>query len=186
MDQGYAFLRLSDDKLDNVSFPRAGHFGMAEYRAARDGLGSSADYDQYVLRYLHAFTWGRNTLTGSISGFRTLDGTAPLGALERLGGFLRLSGLQENQLSGQNAGLISLTYYRRINDIQLFKTYLGASLELGNVWQSSKDASFNNTITAGSVFLGVDTPIGPLYLAYGRADNGQSSIYIYLGPRVTF
>ena len=103
-----------------------------------------------------------------------------------MGGFLRLSGLQDNQLSGQKAGIITLTYYRRINDIQLFRSYLGVSLEQGNVWQDSESVSFNNSITAGSVFLGVDTPIGPLYLAYGRTDTNFSSFYLYLGPRFTF
>ena len=183
---GEVFLRLSDDKLDNINFPRAGHFGRAEYRVAREGLGSSTDYEQATLDYLQTFTWGRNTLLGRISAFGTMDGTAPLEAQVRLGGFLRLSGLQENQLSGQYAGLISLGYYRRITDIQFLQTYVGTSLEVGNVWQDSKNASFGNTITAGSVFLGVDTPIGPLYLAYGRAEAGNYSFYIYLGPRFTF
>src|SRR5260221_11395027 len=183
---GLAFLRFSDDKLDSVTFPRAGHFGRAEYRAAREGLGSSTDYDQAILDYLQTFTWDRNTLAGRITGFGTMNGTAPLGAQVRLGGFLRLSGLQENQLSGQYAGLATLAYYRRIADIQFLQTYVGTSLEVGNVWQDSKNVSFGNTITAGSVFLGVDTPIGPLYLAYGRAEGGFYSFYIYLGPRFTF
>ena len=47
------------------------------------------------------------------------------------------------------------------------------------------DASLDNTIVAGSLFLGVDTPIGPLYLAYGRAETDDQSVYIYLGPRFT-
>ncbi len=186
VERGEVFLKLSDDKLDNVNFPREGHLGIAEYRVARDGLGSSTDYDQVNLNYEHAYSWGRNTLIGRIFGFSTVDGTAPLGAQVRLGGWQRLSGLQENQLSGQYAGLIDLTYMRRIVNFQLFRTYLGASLERGNVWQNSSDASFGNTITAGSVFLGVDTPIGPLYLTYGHADTGDYSFYIYLGPRFTF
>ncbi|MGA9030898.1 MAG: patatin-like phospholipase family protein, partial [Sulfuricaulis sp.] len=186
VDLGYVYLRLSDDKLDNVNFPRAGHFGRAEYRVSRDGFGASTDYDQGILSYLHAFTWDRNTITGRIFGFSTLDNTAPLGAQVRLGGFMRLSGLQENQLSGQDAGLIALSYYRRINDIALLNTYLGVTYEIGNVWQDRKDASFDNTISAGSVFLGVDSPIGPFYFAYGRADTGDYSLYIYLGPRFTF
>ena len=115
-----------------------------------------------------------------------MEGTAPVGAHVRLGGWLRLSGLQENQLNGQYAGLIDLTYMRRIVDIQYLKTYVGASLEQGNVWQDSKAMSFANTITAGSVFLGVDTPIGPLYFTYGHANTGDYSFYIYLGPRFTF
>jgi NTE family protein len=183
VDLGDVFVRLSDDKLDNVNFPRSGHLGIAEYRFAREGFGSSNDFDQAQLAYLHAFTWGRNTLAGKISGLSTMGGTAPVGAQARLGGFLRLSGLQDNQLSGQVAGLISLMYYRRINDIQLLRTYLGASVERGNVWQSTKDASYDNAINAGSVFLGVDSPIGPFYFAYGRTNTGYGSFYIYLGPR---
>jgi NTE family protein len=186
VDLGYGFLRLSDDKLDNVNFPTAGHFGFAEYRVSREGLGASTDYDQAALGYAHAATWGRNTLIGRIGGFSTLEGTAPLGAHAKLGGWMRLSGLQENQLNGQYAGLIGLVYMRRIVDIQLFKTFAGASIERGNVWQDSKDISFGNSITAGSVFVGVDTPIGPLYLTYGHTNTGDYSFYIYLGPRFTF
>jgi outer membrane translocation and assembly module TamA len=64
--------------------------------------------------------------------------------------------------------------------------FAGASLELGNVWQESDAASFDNSIFAGSVFLGFDTPIGPLYVGYGRAETDDESAYIYLGPRFTF
>jgi len=32
----------------------------------------------------------------------------------------------------------------------------------------------------------VDSPIGPLYFAYGHADTGDNSLYLYLGPRFTF
>ena len=186
VDIGEIFLELSDDKVDNVNFPRTGHYGKVEYRVDREGYGASSNYDQAVLDYIHPFTWGRNTVMGRIYGLSTVAGTAPIEAQARMGGFLRLSGLQENQLSGQYAGLVSLIYMRRIGDIQLLKSYLGASLERGNVWQDSKDVSYKNSTTAGSVFLGMDTPVGPLYFAYGRADTGDHSFYIYLGPRFTF
>lgn len=79
---------------------------------------------------------------------------------------------------------MSLVYMRRLAYAQFFSTYAGASLEVGNVWQNSKDVSLDNTIGAGSTFLGFDTPIGPLYLVYGRTDTSRSSFYIYLGPRI--
>jgi NTE family protein len=75
---------------------------------------------------------------------------------------------------------------RRLAKMQLFNAYAGASVELGNIWQDSNDVSIDNSITAGSVFLGFDTPIGPLYLAYGRTDTSRDSFYIYLGPRFAF
>ncbi|MGH8759885.1 MAG: patatin-like phospholipase family protein, partial [Burkholderiales bacterium] len=79
VERGEVFLAMSVDKLDNVNFPREGHFGSAEYRVEREGLGASNNYDQAALTYLQAATWGRDTLTGRISVFSTMDGTAPLG-----------------------------------------------------------------------------------------------------------
>jgi NTE family protein len=184
-DVGEAFVKLSGDKLDNLYFPRRGNIGTLEYRAGREGLGGDGDFDQVLFNYTHAVSWGANTFIGGLSAATTLDDNAPLERLFRLGGFLRLSGLQENQLTGQQAGLASVVCMRRIQKAQLLQSYLGASLELGNTWQNSSDASFDSAIVAGSVFLGFDTPIGPLYVAYGRTDTSRDSFYVYLGPRLT-
>ena len=37
------------------------------------------------------------------------------------------------------------------------------------------------TIYSGSVFGGVDTLLGPLYLAYGQGIGGRRAGYLYLG-----
>ena len=58
--------------------------------------------------------------------------------------------------------------------------YLGGSLETGNVWESSSDV-FTDMIVAGSVFIGSDTPLGPLYFGYGHTDTGRNSLYLFLG-----
>ncbi len=184
-DVAEAFVRLSDDKMDNLYFPRAGHIGTAEYRAGRASLGADSDYDQLLVNYTHAFSWGEHTFIGALSAATTGDDNAPLERLFRTGGFLRLSGLQDNELTGQHAGLADLIYMRRIYKIQFFQSYLGASLELGNAWQDTDDVSMDNTLVAGSLFLGLDTPIGPLYFAWGRTDEDDRSLYIYLGPRMT-
>ncbi len=39
----------------------------------------------------------------------------------------------------------------------------------------------NDVMVAGSVFLGLDSPIGPVYLAYGHAEGGNDSVYLFLG-----
>ena len=116
----------------------------------------------------------------------TLDDNAPIQSLYRLGGFLRLSGLDQDQLTGQQSGMARLIYLRRINDIQFFKAYAGASLEMGNVWQDSGDIGFDDTIFAGSAFIGADTPIGPLYLGYGHTDTGNGSLYLFLVQLFSF
>ena len=35
--------------------------------------------------------------------------------------------------------------------------------------------------TAGSVFAGVDSPIGPIILAYGRTEDNYDSVYLIVG-----
>jgi len=111
----------------------------------------------------------------------TVSGTAPIQNLFRLGGFGNLSGFSQNQLSGQHYGLLGGTYYRKFGNSSFVYTYISASLELGNVWQSKDDIGFKNSLFAGNVFVGADTVIGPLYLAYGRAENNADSLYLFLG-----
>lgn len=186
LDTGEIFLRLSDDKLDNFNFPRAGHYGNVEWLVAREGLGARSDYDQVRLNYSHAFSWGSHTLIGGLMGATTLDEDAPLEGLFQLGGLFHLSGLQENQLSGQHAGLIGLVYLRRLQQSRFLQSFIGGSLEAGNVWQDTADVSLDDSIIGGSAFLGLDTVIGPVYFGYGRTDTGESSIYIHIGPRLAF
>jgi len=71
-------------------------------------------------------------------------------------------------------------YMREIEDKFLLSAYLGASLEYGGVWQERGDI-FDDNIAAGSVFLGLDTPIGPVYTGYGYAEGGNDSVYIFMG-----
>jgi NTE family protein len=121
-------------------------------------------------------------VTASLSVNTTLNDDGPPESLFRSGGFLRLSGYQPNQLSGQHAGLASATFYRRISDMKILPAYLGGSIEYGNVWQDSSDIAFDNGIFNGSLFLGADTPIGPLYLGLGFAEGGKNTAFVYLGP----
>jgi NTE family protein len=59
--------------------------------------------------------------------------------------------------------------------------YAGFSLEAGKVGKPLVPGSPTGTLYSGSLFLALDSPVGPVYLAYGRADDGSSSAYLYLG-----
>jgi len=102
------------------------------------------------------------------------------------GGLFNLSGYQSNELSGRHSAVGRAIYYRRLrsNPLRGFldaTLYFGGSLELGNAWQDSSEISFSNTITAGSLFFGADTFIGPVYLAGGLAEGGKSALYLFVG-----
>jgi len=85
-------------------------------------------------------------------------------------------------LSGQQVGLATLAFYRRIVDSKFLPSYVGGSIEYGNAWQDSSDISFSSGVLNGSVFLGADTPIGPLYLGIGFAEGGLGTLFLHLGP----
>ena len=111
----------------------------------------------------------------------TICGEAANSRLFRMGGFFDISGINRNQLSGQHAARLGAAYYRRIGDLALFPAFAGMSLELGNVWQSREDISAPDSIFGGSFWAGVDTPVGPIYMGYGRAEGGEDAFYIALG-----
>ena len=180
-DRGEFFTRFTVDTLDNVNFPREGASGKIEWLGSRTSLGADQDYDQLLVNSVVANSWGRNTLALGFRFESTRSGTTPLQGLSRLGGFFDLSGYYDNELSGQHVGRVLGTYYRRIGDIALLPTYVGFTAELGNVWDARSEISLDNSVAAGSLWIGADTPIGPVYLAYGSAEGGLSTIYVFVG-----
>ena len=180
--RGEFFGRFSVDTMDSVSFPRHGSLSTLEWRVSRQRpLDADADFDQLLLSGAYANTWGRHTLLTTLRYDATISGQAPDSRLFRMGGFFDLSGLNRNQLYGQHAARLGASYYRRIGDLALFPAFAGMSVELGNVWQSRDDISASDSLLGGSFWAGVDTPVGPVYVAYGFAEGGEDAFYISLG-----
>ena len=99
----------------------------------------------------------------------------------RLGGFGRLSGLAPDQLLGRHVALAALAYYRKLNDMNLISTYAGATLEAGNVWDLSDDIGLDDLLYSGSLFVGMESPLGPVYFAVGYSDTDNFAAYFYIG-----
>jgi len=178
---GELFLQLFVDKLDNVNFPRSGGTVRIRTTAAREYLGSDDNYEQGTFDGSCALTIGRYTGLLSALLSTTRNANAPYQSLFHLGGFARLSGLEQDELKGQHAALLSGMFYRRIGNSSLLPLHAGLSVEYGNVFQERDSIKFVNGIAAGSIFLGLDTLIGPIYLAYGRAERGRGNFYLFLG-----
>ena len=185
-DEKEFFLRLSYDSLDNVNFPRDGQQASFQWRGDRTGLGSDVDEDRLAMNYLVARSFGRQTAVLWTSAGSTLDGsTTDVRKLFTLGGFLNLSGLKQDSLIGPNYGIARVLLYRQIGrggpgflDVP---AYLGASFEIGNVWQRRSDASFGSAHKDASLFLGLDTLLGPVYIGTGLGDSGTQNFYLFLG-----
>jgi NTE family protein len=190
------FVRMSYDRLDDVNFPHRGQQASFEWDAERRALGSDQDSDRIEFSYLGAVSFGRYTGVFSAAGGTTLNTPdiaqslpggipADVQQLFTLGGFLNLSGLKANSLSGPHYGIARTLFYKQIGrggpgylDVP---TYLGVSFEMGNVWAKRSDASFSNTHRDESIFLGMDTFLGPVYIATGFDDKGRQAFYLFLG-----
>lgn len=180
------FVRFTYDRLDDINFPHRGQQAMLQWSGVRSDSGTAPNSDQVTLNYIGAYSFGRDTFQFSASGGMTLQANVTdISLLFPLGGFLNLSGLRANSLTAPNFGILRGLYYRQIGrggpgylDVP---TYLGVSLEMGNVWQNRSDASLGNTRKDASLFLGLDTFLGPVYLATGFDEHGDQAFYLFLG-----
>jgi NTE family protein len=180
-DRGEFYLRLSSDELDNRNFPRNGNYGFVEYVASRQTLGADTSFDQLLIDMSGAKSWGRNTVQAGGRYFSTFEGFAPVQNRFELGGLFNLSGFKEDELSGLQVGLLRVGYMRRIGDFNLMPMYLGGTLEGGNVWEDRDAMDLDELILGASIYLGLDTFLGPIYFAYGQAEHSNNSFYFYLG-----
>ncbi len=57
------------------------------------------------------------------------------------------------------------------------RLFLGISAETGTAWTDVR----GNPRVGGTLFVGLETLLGPLNLAYGRADAGEDAWYLSLG-----
>jgi NTE family protein len=137
------------------------------------------------MNWLIARSFDRHTLIFWTNAGTTLDSLNTPENAFTLGGFLNLSGLPPRYLAGPHFGIARLMYYRRIgrggSGVLDFPAYAGMSIEAGNTWDDRSDISFSNTRKDASLFLGVDTPLGPVYLATGFDEGGDKAFYLFLG-----
>ena len=167
------------DQLDNLNFPNDGYYARIAGFSSIENLGADATYNTIEGRFIGAYTLKRQTVVASLKAGAPIGGDLPFFAESELGGFLNLSGLQQNQIRGQYMSLAKLVSYHKISESFFGDLYLGGSLETGNVWKDNFD--FGDLRFSGSVFIGYDTILGPLYFALGLTDDGTGAGYFYLG-----
>ncbi|MGL4932753.1 MAG: patatin-like phospholipase family protein, partial [Aeromonas sp.] len=185
------YARFEHDTLDSLYFPYQGvkwdmELGLSEVDLTGGGAGASRSEGwKYQLMMIKPWSWERHSLNLMLeAGGSSSTETIPL-YIQDLGGLFRLSGFQRYQLSGRYSLLGGLRYLYRVadNDFGALKMplYLGGSLEQGGVWNKGADISMESAFTAGSVYVGVESFLGPVFLGYGMAEGGNNVFYLQLG-----
>jgi NTE family protein len=180
------FSEFRYDTVDNVNFPHHGASFQLGWRNERVTSGSTDDADLFVFDQLYAHSWGRNTAILWTTGGTRLDNDVDqVRSFFSLGGFLNMSGITPDSLVGPQFAIARGIYYRQVGrggqGFLNVPVYIGSSIEVGNVWNTRHDISYDSARTNGSLFIGLDTLLGPVYLATGFDEGGGSAYYLFLG-----
>lgn len=176
IDFGALVFQAAVDRLDSATIPQDGGRALVRAFLSREELGADRDYDRYEGELSVFEGRGRHT------GFVALEGGWSEGDLPTyddftLGGLGSLSGFAELELRGAFLGVARGGYYYRLTR----SLFVGGWLELGNVWERSGDIGLDDTLFAATAAAALETFLGPLYLAYGVAEQGNSKFYLVLG-----
>jgi NTE family protein len=189
INSGAWIITFTYDQLDSINIPRSGSLASISWAASKEGLGADAEYDRLQANGLWAGTWNKHTLMlwAGVAGVANTD-AAEENAFS-LGGLFNLSGYHRSELAGRYAGIMRLVYLKELGEsrsVLNVPVYLGVSLEAGNVWNDRDEIGFDSLILAGSINLVVDSPVGPIYLTRGFAEDGHSASYLLIGRTFTF
>ncbi|MDF1556113.1 MAG: patatin-like phospholipase family protein [Deferrisomatales bacterium] len=178
-------LALRVDGRDDPDFPRAGTLFGLRGRLSRRYLGASDDFEQLV---------GLFSVPLAVSAEETLllradggvsSGDTPLYGYYNLGGFMDLSGFSQNSILAEQYGIarvILLSQLSRFGTALLgLDVYGGASLEVATIHNHVEGLVNDPFRPGGSVFLGSDTTLFPVYVGLGYAEGGEFALYFAVG-----
>lgn len=170
------------DKLDSVAFPSNGWLLKGSLYRSSDWLGAEDKYTKGEIAGNYVFSIGEHTVNLFALAQGSINGELPDYDQYKWGGFLRQSGYQNGELLGDHLLYSRLIYTNRLMKYQMFDgLYAGFSLEAGKLEDPLVRLNSNTTMLSASAFLASDTPIGPFYIGYGQAKNGEGSVYLFLG-----
>ncbi len=187
-DEGGLYVSYRFDSLDNSFFPTSGSFFHANYEWQDTAVGASNTFENWQLYGQTVFSFGNerdNTVlfTGRLA--ESKDATNEPQNYYQLGGLFNLSGASQNFFSGRQMAFVMAQYQRRLSNRSVLPidmpVYAGFSVEGGKLWSERSEIKFDDLTAAGSIYLAVDSPLGPLYLAYGRTNESFDAIYLSLG-----
>lgn len=182
----YMGAELMLDTLDSVSFPTEGFRLSAEGKLTNHKIGFEKRSHHFTVNALVPWTVGRwtTTLEGEI-------GRATAAGSFRLGGASRMVGAQYGRWSGARLEYGSVTVARNVTDFvpMPVSVWVGVKAESGRTWNDGGNSVYFNSDgsrdwhRSGSVFIGVDSLFGPMFLTFGHTKDEGSGIYFRWGYR---
>lgn len=173
------------DLLDSPSFPTRGYFINI---AAAQGVTGTKEYNSYRVNAMWAQSFGAHVFNAGLdvgadqisdcNGCTRITSLSPL----YLGGFQSMGAYQMGQLNGDRLVHGQFTYMYRLSDGGILRqpTFVGFVAEVGDAWISSRDYDQKYS---GTLFIGVDSKIGDIFLGAASGSSGNRNIFLQLGRR---
>lgn len=177
-------LALTVDRLDDASLPARGILLDARLRSAREALGGERDWDRLEAAAKAFGTLGRTTAFATADLVSGLGTRPPLSEDARIGGFLSLSGWAPGEIRGPYGGSARVGLLHRVASVPpaLRGVFVGGWVEAGGAWPDSESIDLDDLEWAGTLAAGAETILGPVWVAYGRAEAGRDRVYVAIGP----
>ena len=167
------------DQFDRLYVPTEGWWAVGNYFNSPSEGYSRAELDLRAAGHFNDLIFlGRLYGAGAPSG--TIPGYDPF----KMGGFLNMSGFVRDQIIGSSVAYGSIRVEKIIGELPLGlrgDMRIGMALESGRVGGRFTETNLNGWQNNLAVYIGGETPLGPVYAAYGYAPNGMSNIFVYFG-----
>ena len=176
---GGVWFSLNLDRRNRLYFPSHGWRGELGFFDAYD-----EGYNKLSVDLEHAFKFNNYVFAIRSLYVSALQGELPFYDSVMLGGFLNLSAYATNQIIGDGALYSHLRAERIIGRMPLG---LNGDLRIGFAAEGAKLQTIytmtenEGWLNSGVVYLGGETPLGPLYLGYGFNLEGNYNLYFKLG-----
>jgi NTE family protein len=187
-DEAGAYVSYRLDNVDNLFLPTSGVIAYLEYEQYLRDWGADKDFERLLVFGQGAFSFGhelRNTVLFTTKLGQTWSASNEPQNYFQLGGLFNSSGLAQDFYSGRQMGFLMARYQRKLSDDSVIPLnmpiYAGVSLEGGQLWSHRDEMDFGDLLVSGSLYLAIDSPLGPIHLAYGRTEESQDAIYLSLG-----
>lgn len=121
-------------------------------------------------------------LRGRYAG--STHGVLPGQEVIKLGGFLKLSGFASEQLSGDKVSYAHVRGEHILGRMPLGlrgDMRVGVALEAGRIRKPLSEPNLTGRLDSVALYLGGDTPVGPVYVGLGRSSKGQTNVYFFIG-----
>ena len=170
---------LDFDQTDLPFFPTRGWKANLRYFKSQDN-----DYARADASLVGVYSLGDYVINARLARSVAAEGRLPTYDAAVLGGLFNLSAFATGQIAGESSSYGSLRAEKVIGRMPLGlrgDMRLGVAQERGKVNNRFTETGLDGWQNSTAIYLGGDTPLGPVYLGYAHSPSGYSNIYLTIG-----